>query len=58
LHYPPIYLHSYYKAVANYPRGYCPEAERYYSECLSLPLFPNLSEARQRIVIDAIKREL
>ena len=46
LHYIPVHLQPYYRALG-FAEGYCPEAERYYSEAISLPLYPALSEANQ-----------
>lgn len=53
LHYIPIYLHPYYQELG-FKRGYCPEAERYFSEALSLPLFPALADADQDYVISTL----
>ncbi|NMA13899.1 MAG: DegT/DnrJ/EryC1/StrS aminotransferase family protein, partial [Clostridia bacterium] len=36
--------------------GDCPMAERYYERCLSLPMFPTLTNAEQDYVISTIKR--
>ena len=32
-----------------------PGAENYYARCISLPLFPNLSDEQQAFVIDTVK---
>ncbi len=42
LHYIPVYRQPYYEEFG-FKKGYCPEAERYYSEVLSLPMFPALT---------------
>jgi perosamine synthetase len=55
VHYLPVYLHPYYRRVYGYERGLCPEAERYYSGCLSLPCFPTLTDIDQQRVIDAVR---
>lgn len=55
VHYLPVYLHPYYRRRFEFERGTCPEAERYYDGCLSLPCFPALSEADQQRVVDAIR---
>ena len=34
--------------------GYCPEAEKYYTEAISLPIYPGLSEDLQAMVISAL----
>lgn len=53
VHYLPIYRHPFYRRIG-YGDCYCPNAERYYSRCLSLPLYPKLSVAEQHRTIDAI----
>ena len=51
VHYPPIYRHTYYQR-SHYPvQRY---AERFASECLSLPLFPTLSAREQKEIIKRI----
>ncbi len=58
VHYVPVYRHPYYRERYGYAAGLCPEAERYYAGCLSLPCFPDLTEAEQDIVIAAVKEGL
>ncbi len=53
VHYIPIHLQPYYARKYGYTRGKCPKAERYYSRCLSLPLFPAMSDDDVRWVIDS-----
>lgn len=53
LHYIPIYLQPYYESLG-FRRGWCPEAEAYYSEALSIPMYPGLAEEDQCRVIAAI----
>jgi len=55
VHYIPVYLHPYYRRSYGYEPGLCPEAERYYEGCLSIPCFPDLSESDQDTVIAAIE---
>ena len=50
LHYIPVYRQPYYEAMGFRP-GYCPEAERYFRETLTIPLYPTLPEADQEKVI-------
>lgn len=52
LHYIPVYLQPYYRDRGFRP-GHCPEAERYYSEAISLPLFATLTDAEQDQVVAA-----
>ena len=54
LHYIPIYLQPYYRRLGFKP-GHCPEAERYYGSAISIPLYPDLTDADQQAVIDAVK---
>ena len=39
-----------------YRRGMCPNAETYYAQEISLPLFADLTEAEQDRVIDEVRR--
>ena len=53
LHYIPVYLQPHYEKMGFVP-GYCPQSEKYYSEVISIPMYPGLSVALQTRVIDAI----
>ncbi|PWR25734.1 UDP-4-amino-4,6-dideoxy-N-acetyl-beta-L-altrosamine transaminase [Zavarzinia aquatilis] len=55
LHYIPVHTQPYYAAKGFAP-GDFPEAERYYAEAISLPLYPGLTEAMQDEVIAALRR--
>lgn len=55
VHYLPVYLQPYYKKRYGFESGYCPNAETYYEECLSLPLYPELSDEEQERVIVALE---
>ena len=55
VHYVPVYRHPWYARTYGYAPGLCPEAERYYAGCLSLPCFPALSDGEQDSVIDALR---
>ncbi|MEM7613460.1 MAG: UDP-4-amino-4,6-dideoxy-N-acetyl-beta-L-altrosamine transaminase [Pseudomonadota bacterium] len=54
LHYIPVYLQPYYQRLG-FAQGYCPEAEAYYSEAISIPMFPKLNEADQDQVIETLQ---
>lgn len=54
LHYIPVHTQPYYQQMG-FKVGDFPEAERYYSEAISLPMFQNMSEAQQDQVIHALK---
>jgi UDP-4-amino-4,6-dideoxy-N-acetyl-beta-L-altrosamine transaminase len=45
VHYIPVHLHPYYRNKYGYESGKCPVAEAYYRRCLSLPLFPVMTDA-------------
>ena len=49
MHYIPVYRQPYYKKF-NYNYDDFPEAENYYLESISLPLFPNLTEQQQVLI--------
>lgn len=53
LHYIPVYRQPYYEQMG-FHAGYCPEAEQYYSEAISLPMYPGLIEEQQRQVVHAL----
>ncbi|EGK70135.1 hypothetical protein METUNv1_03522 [Methyloversatilis universalis FAM5] len=57
LHYIPVYLQPYYRQLGCRP-GDCPEAERYYGEAISLPMFHTLGEDRQDAVVQALTEVL
>ncbi len=54
LHYIPVYRQPYYEAMG-FGAGYCPEAEAYHKEALSLPMYPALSEAQQDKVVRCLR---
>lgn len=53
LHYIPVYLQPYYRELGFKP-GLCSNAEAYYSEAISIPMFPTMTAEQQERVIDAI----
>lgn len=57
LHYMPVYLQPYYEKLG-FKQGLCPEAERYYAEAISLPMYPDLTPGLQDRVIGAVKHAL
>ena len=54
LHYIPVYRQPYFEKMG-FMKGYCPEAERYYKEVISLPMYPGLSQAQQQRVVAVLK---
>ncbi len=57
LHYIPVYLQPHYRAMGFAP-GLCPQAERYYAEAISLPLYSGLSDVLQDEVVVKLRRVL
>jgi UDP-4-amino-4,6-dideoxy-N-acetyl-beta-L-altrosamine transaminase len=55
VHYLPIYRHPYYKRTLPASVN-MPIAERYYDECLSLPLFPCMDEQAPERVVTLLER--
>lgn len=55
VHYIPIYLQPFYKKFAFNKKKY-PEMETYYSEALSIPIYPSLKSSEQDYVIDSLKK--
>ena len=54
VHYRPIYLNPYY-AKLGFKKGLCFQAEEYYKNCISIPIFHTLSGEEQGKVIESIK---
>ena len=54
IHYIPCHLMPYYKQTG-WKLGDFPDAEKYYKNCISLPMFPALSNDELQFVIDKIK---
>ena len=54
VHYVPVHLMPYYKNIEDYT-GKLPIAENYYAKCLSIPMYPTLSNEEQEFVINTIK---
>lgn len=57
LHYIPVYTQPYYQQMG-FKAGDYPEAERYYAEAISLPMFQTISEADQDKVALALRSAL
>ncbi len=53
LHYIPIYRQPYYAAIGFNPKDF-PEAEQYYKEAITLPIYPGLSELQQHDVAQCL----
>ncbi|MCR5256368.1 MAG: UDP-4-amino-4,6-dideoxy-N-acetyl-beta-L-altrosamine transaminase [Acetatifactor sp.] len=55
VHYLPVYWHSYYESLG-YKHGLCPNAEAFYENSMSIPLYPALTEKDTDDVIKAVKK--
>lgn len=53
IHYVPVHLMPYYKQFG-WKENDLPNAEQYYSQCISLPMYPTLSNEEQNFVISCI----
>jgi UDP-4-amino-4,6-dideoxy-N-acetyl-beta-L-altrosamine transaminase len=53
LHYIPVYRQPYYERVGYSPSDF-PEAERYYREAITLPMFPALTIAQQLEIVQKL----
>jgi len=57
VHYIPVHLQPYYRDL-NFKPGDFPEAEAYYAQAISLPLYPAMTDAQQDYVVDQLRRVL
>lgn len=57
VNYLPVYWHPLFEDLG-YRRGQCPVAEAFYAEQLSLPLYPDLTNAEQDRVVEELRRVL
>jgi len=55
LHYIPVYLQPYYEQLGFKP-GYCQEAEHYYCEAISLPIYQDLTDDMQKSVVEVLEK--
>ena len=53
VHYIPVHTQPYYQALG-FKQGDFPEAELYYANALTLPIFPGLTDAEQRTVVETL----
>jgi dTDP-4-amino-4,6-dideoxygalactose transaminase len=54
VHYIPVHLQPYYGRLG-FKQGDFPEAESYYNQAITLPLFVELTEEDQRYVIETLR---
>lgn len=57
LHYIPVHLQPWYRRLG-FAEGQFPEAEQYYREAITLPLYASLSDAQQDYVVAVMKEAL
>jgi dTDP-4-amino-4,6-dideoxygalactose transaminase len=55
IHYVPVHLMPYYRQFGWKP-GDFPQAENYYRHCISIPMYPTLTDEEQEFVISTINR--
>jgi UDP-4-amino-4,6-dideoxy-N-acetyl-beta-L-altrosamine transaminase len=55
IHYVPVHTLPYYKNIG-YANASLVHAEKYYSRCISLPMYPNLSNDEQNFVIENVNK--
>ena len=55
VHYLPVYWHPYYESLG-YEKGLCPNAESFYEEAMSIPLYFSMSDKDVEDVITAVKK--
>lgn len=56
VHFIPLHLHPYYTREYGYSRGDFPAAEQAYDRCISLPIYPDMSEEEALRVVAAVKQ--
>lgn len=54
VHYIPVHLHPYYREHFGFKEGDFPKAEQYYNRCLSIPLYPKMTDDDVDQVIKAL----
>lgn len=57
LHYIPVHTQPYYQRMG-FKEGDFPEAEHYYAEAISLPMYPTMTEAQQDEVVAGLRKAL
>lgn len=55
VHYLPVYWHSHYEKLG-YKKGLCPNAEKFYEEAMSIPLYFSMTDEDVEDVITAVKK--
>ncbi len=55
VHYVPVYWFHHYQKLG-FHKGWCPVAEKVYEGCMSLPLYPAMTDQDVEDVIRAVKK--
>ena len=55
VHFIPLHLHPYYSRTYDYAEDQFPHANDAYSRCISLPIYPDMSEAEVERVITSVQ---
>ena len=55
VHYIPVHTQPYYRETFGYKPGDYPKAEAYYAKCISLPLYPSLTDADVEEIVRRVK---
>src|SRR5690606_25345401 len=58
VHYTPLHRMTYWQESCGLQTGAFPNSEAIGASCISLPLFPSMSEEEQDYVVDAVKQVL
>jgi UDP-4-amino-4,6-dideoxy-N-acetyl-beta-L-altrosamine transaminase len=58
VHYIPVHLQPWYQRFLGTRIGDFPISESYYAECMSLPLYPRMSEGDVERVVDALRQAM
>ena len=57
LHYIPVYRQPYYEMMG-FKLGYCAQAELFYSEVISIPMYPGFTDEQQNYVVAEIEKAI
>ena len=58
VHFIPLHLHPYYQRTYGYKAGDFPNAEEQFSSCLSLPIFPGMTDHEIEHVIRVVRETI
>ncbi|MCK5126030.1 MAG: UDP-4-amino-4,6-dideoxy-N-acetyl-beta-L-altrosamine transaminase [candidate division Zixibacteria bacterium] len=58
VHYIPVHLQPYYRRVCGTAPGYLPDAEAYYEQALSLPMYPELTDNDLSRIVSELARAI